>query len=394
MNNLTPKIRPTVPQSLKGNVLSQINKRKKIMKDIRNYSAFAAVIVAFIFVPIVLGNMTQTKAIQLIEDSINQSNEVKTMTIIYQMRNPFTYNPDVIEMNEKMNKVEGQIIYNQPQIWRFENENGWYISDGEKYYWHSNRYNNCIIRQEADTSDFGRLNALFLKPTILLNKVYEMVETKKADLDIVTKGNEICLTIKHKVRSIDKNRFMTGDLFGWYYNNIKGSFLTDCQQKYTFNKQSKLLLSFDISVRYGNEFVCILKSDIIKYNDQFQKDEIVKIPESLQKQYMRKGLFNMSSKQAVSNILADLKNDSTSNEKERFLYYGSKVSIDYKSYYQLEVIEIGETYKTTDYPGEIVPVIIKLENGIIKKLEIRLSKEYQKQPQFKKYWKWQLDDGL
>ena len=61
MNELTPKIRPTVPQSLKGNILSQINKRKNIMKDIRNYSAIAATIAAFIFVPIVLGNITQSK---------------------------------------------------------------------------------------------------------------------------------------------------------------------------------------------------------------------------------------------------------------------------------------------------------------------------------------------
>lgn len=29
MNELTPKIRPIVPQSLKGNVLSQINKKEK-----------------------------------------------------------------------------------------------------------------------------------------------------------------------------------------------------------------------------------------------------------------------------------------------------------------------------------------------------------------------------
>ena len=123
MNKLTPTIRPIVPQSLKGNVLSQINKRKKIMKDIRNYSAIAAVIVAFIFVPIVLGNITHTKAMDLIEDSINQTNEVKTMVITYSMRNPFTYNPDVIEMTSKMNEMTAKIIFEQPAIWRFASKN-------------------------------------------------------------------------------------------------------------------------------------------------------------------------------------------------------------------------------------------------------------------------------
>ena len=82
MNELTPKIRPIVPQSLKGNVLSQINKRKKIMKDIRNYSAIAAVVVAFIFMPIVLGNIKQAKVTDFIEQSISESSDLKSLIIL------------------------------------------------------------------------------------------------------------------------------------------------------------------------------------------------------------------------------------------------------------------------------------------------------------------------
>src|ERR1035437_8134410 len=107
MNELTPKIRPNVPQSLKGNVLSQIKNRKNSMKDIRNYSAIAAVVAAFIYFPFVLGNGTQAKAMDLIEESISKVDDIKTMEIKYLMRNPFTYNPDVIDMREKMNEMTG-----------------------------------------------------------------------------------------------------------------------------------------------------------------------------------------------------------------------------------------------------------------------------------------------
>lgn len=179
MNELTPKILPIVPQSLKGNVLSQINKRKKIMKDIRNYSAIAAVVVAFIFMPIVLGNIKQAKATDFIEQSISESSDLKSLIIKYLMRNPLTYNPDVIELDSKMNEVTGKIIFNEPIVWKFENKNKWYIYDGERSYWYSKVYKDCIIRINMDTSDLGRFNAMFLKSSTILEAIKQLAKDKK-----------------------------------------------------------------------------------------------------------------------------------------------------------------------------------------------------------------------
>ena len=301
MNELTPKFRPIVPQSLKGNVLSQINKRKKLMNDIRNYSAIAAVIVGFIFVPIVLGNITQTKAMDLIEDSINQTNEVKTMVITYSMRNPFTYNPDVIEMTSKMNEMTAKIIFEQPAIWRFASKNKWYIFDGKCAYWYSNAYKDCLVNTKVDTGDLGRFNALFLNPSAFLETVHKISEDKKAKIDMQNKGDSTTLTINYKVRSIDKNRFMTGDLFGWYHNNNKNSFVTDCRQVYVFNKDTKLLKNFYISVFYNNKYVTILKSKKIEYNVPLDKSELTEIPKNLPKRLLnpQNYLINMKSREAV-----------------------------------------------------------------------------------------------
>ena len=280
MNELTPKIRPIVPQSLKGNVLSQINKKRKIMKDIRNYSAIAVVIAAFIFVPIVLGNMSQAKAMNLIEDSISQTNEVKTMVITYSMRNPFTYNPDVIEMTNRMNEMTAKIIFEKPAIWRFASKNKWYVFDGKYTYWHSNAYKNCLVNSEINEGDLGRFNALFLKPSAFLVTVHKIAEDKKAKIFMQNKGDSTTLTINYKVRSIDKNRFMMGDLFGWYHNKNKKSFVTDCRQVYVFDKDTKLLKNFYVSVFYNKKFVTILKSKKIEYNVQVDKSELTEIPKN------------------------------------------------------------------------------------------------------------------
>ena len=387
MNELTPKIRPIVPQSLKGNVLSQIKKRKKRMKDIRNYSAIAAVVAAFIYFPIVLGNGTQAQAMELIEQSISKVDEVKTMVLTYTMRNPFTYNPDVIDMREKMHEMKGEIIFDHPQVWKFESKNKWYIYDGDKTYWYSKSYLNCMVTARVDTGELGRFNAMFLKPAILLEKVHKMAENKDSKIDMQTKGDSITLTINHKVRSIDKYRFMTGDLFGWYNNNIKGSFITDCRQIYVFNRDTKLLRNFKISVLYNNKHTPILISEKIEYNLPVNKEKVIEISKGIKKRYQQTTLDNMSSKQAVSMILNDLKNDSSPSYNERKLFFGSKINLDFKSLYALEILEIGEASKTENYEGELIPVKIKLTNGLVKSSVIKVSR--QKNNRY-----WELDGGL
>ena len=387
MNELTPKIRPLVPQSLKGNVISQIKKRKKRMKDIRNYSAIAAVVAAFIYFPIVLGNGTQAQAMELIEQSISKVDEVKTMVLTYTMRNPFTYNPDVIDMREKMHEMKGEIIFDHPQVWKFESKNKWYIYDGDKTYWYSKSYLNCMVTARVDTGELGRFNAMFLKPAILLEKVHKMAENKDSKIDMQTKGDSITLTINHKVRSIDKYRFMTGDLFGWYNNNIKGSFITDCRQIYVFNRDTKLLRNFKISVLYNNKHTPILISEKIEYNLPVNKEKVIEISKGIKKRYQQTTLDNMSSKQAVSMILNDLKNDSSPSYNERKLFFGSKVNLDFKNLYALEILEIGEASKTENYDGELIPVKIKLTNGLVKSSVIKVSR--QKNNRY-----WELDGGL
>ena len=108
-------------------------------------------------------------------------------------------------------------------------------------------------------------------------------EDKKAKIDMQNKGDSTTLTINYKVRSIDKNRFMTGDLFGWYHNNNKNSFVTDCRHVYVFNKNTKLLRNFYVSVFYNKKFVTILKSKKIEYNIQLDKSELTEIPKNLPK---------------------------------------------------------------------------------------------------------------
>ena len=364
MNELSPKIRPIVPQSLKGNVLSQINKRKKIMKDIRNYSAIAAIVAILIYIPIFSGNNVQAKSIDLIEESILKTDEIKTLVITYSMRNPFTYNPDVIEMNSKMNDITAQIIFEQPAIWRFASKNKWYIFDGNYSYWHSNAYDYCLVgvknsESDFDKSDLGKFNALFLNPTTFMETVLKMAEEKKAKFDMKNEGDSITLTIDCKVRSIDKNRFTTGDLFGWYNSNFKYSFTTNCKQIYVFNKDTKLLKNFYVSVFYNNTFVTVLKSKKIEYNIAIDKAELLYVPQELPKQLLssQNNLVNMSSKQAVEKILIKFKNDSTAtkfvpNRKE-----------DFEKMLGMEILEIGEAYKKDGYVGEIVPYKVKLKDG-------------------------------
>ena len=376
MNELIPKIRPTVPQSLKGNVLSLINKRKKRMKNIRNYSAVAAVVAAFIYFPLVMGNGTQAQAMDLIEQSISKVDEVKTMVITYSMRNPFTYNPDVFDMREKMNQMTGEIIFEQPLVWKFESKNKWYIFDGDKTYWHSDSYDYCTVSFNFILNDLGLFNAMFLKPTSLMETIQKVAKDKNTKIDMQSKGDSIILTFNSKVRSIDKHRFMIGDLFGWYNNKIKGSFVTNCRHIYVFDSKTKLLRSFKISVLEKDKFIVILKSEKINYNVSIDKNKILEKQKSIKKRVLLEYKYfidvNMTSKQAVEKIINAFKTDSTAIMTtnlpiERKEYF--------KNWYGMEILEIGEPYKKDNYVGEIVPCKVKIKDGEIINTNIAVRKD-------------------
>ncbi|MGC3979012.1 MAG: hypothetical protein QM751_12790 [Paludibacteraceae bacterium] len=306
--------------------------------------------------------MTHANAMDLIEDSIKQTNEVKTMVLTYSMRNPFTYNPDVIEMNSKMNDMTGKIIFEKPEKWHFASKNKWYVYDGKCTYWHSDAYNDCLVNENIDAGDLGRFNALFFKPTTFLETIKKIAEDKNAITDMKDKGDSTLISISYKVRSIDKNRFTIGDLFGWYHNNFKYSFTTDCRQVYVFDKETKLLKNFYISVFYNNKYVTILKSKKIEYNVSIDKNELVYIPKELPKRLLKPHnyLVNITSKQAVEKILTTIKNDSTVIMHTNLLPERKEY---FKKWYGMEIIEIGEPYKKDNYVGEIVPCKIKTKDG-------------------------------
>lgn len=382
MNELTPKIRPTVPQSLKGNVISQINKRKIIMRNIRNYSAIAAIVAVLIYFPFFSGNIAQAKSIELIEESILKTDEIKSMVLTYSMRNPFTYNPDVIEMNSQMNDMTAKIIFEQPTIWRFSSKNKWYIFDGNYTYWHSNAYDYCLVgvknsESDFDKSDLGKFNALFLNPTTFMETVRKLAENKKSKIDVQNEGDSIILTINQKVKSIDKNRFGTGDIFGWYHSNYKYSFTTDCQQIFVFNKDTKLLKNFYVSVFYNNKYITVLKSKKIEYNVPIDKSELLYVPKELPKHLLssQKYLVNMSSKQAVEKLLNAFKTDTT-GYAIKDLPVERKIIV--QNWIGMEILEISDPIIEEGYVGEIIPCKLKLKNGetIETKLAVRNDNEF------------------
>ena len=256
----------------------------------------------------------------------------------------------------------------------YASKNKWYVFDGKYTYWHSNAYNDCLVNTKVDAGDLGRFNALFLNPSAFLETVHKMAEDKKAKIEMQNKGDSTTLIINYKVRSIDKNRFTTGDLFGWYHSNFKNSFVTDCRQVYVFNKDTKLLKNFYVSVFFDNKFVTILKSKKIVYNVPLDKSVLTEIPKKLPLRPInpQNFLINMTSKQAVEKIITYFKTDSAAIKF-------TNLPIERKEYLKnwvgMEILKIGEPYKKDNYVGEIVPCKLKLKNSEIINTDISVRND-------------------
>jgi hypothetical protein len=97
-----------------------------------------------------------------------------------------------------------------------------------------------------------------------------------------------------------------------------------------------------------------------------------------------RALIGITSKEAAKLIIAALANKNIEPVKEAFAYF-SKKSIE--QFYGLELLELGESFKSGMYPGEFVPYKIKLPDGTIETHNLALRNDNKNKV-------WMVDGGF
>jgi hypothetical protein len=381
MNALIPKIKPEAPASIKKNVINQIKNESKMKRvNFKRIAAAAAVLVILIVLPLVFSGGSQTKAMTLLEESITKVEELKTMVVTFLVRTMPQDNFDYINLNE--NFVEHTITesFEKQQMFRIEKPQRVAIFDGKTSYLWIKTIDE-ITEFKGIAGIFGDLNMLLIEPKTLLENAQKLAKSKGAKLDLKEDDHKITLTIEAKAQ---------GDFSTSNFSKNSSINESDSKQVFVFDKESKLLQGLDISILVGKKYVTILKTTSIEYNVPIDTKRIVNLPENLVHKIFTTDvtaplLENITAKQAVEKALNALKNKDLSEVEPFFAQY--PIAMIKEMLFGIEIVKIGDSFKSGTYVGEFVPIEVRSANGKTIKTNLAIRNDNKNKT-------WVLDGGI
>jgi hypothetical protein len=380
MNEIIPKIKPSAPLSLKKNIINKIKMEKKKMKRLtfKKLSTAAAIFAALLMLPFVFTANNEAKAaMKLLDESLNRSDNLKTMVVKFRMFTTPYENFDAIREDGSMVEHTFTVMFDHPNKWRLEKSGRISVFDGvNSWSWLKTLEMNVMTNGIAGF--FGDMEE-FLDPQNILKKEQELAKNDGSEINLKETDTQIILTIKSKAK---------GDFTNNYTKN--GSIQeSDNRRIYTFDKETKLIDAIQIQIFYNNNYHTIFETASISYNVHVDVDQLLERPQNvewtnLSKPLNNQALIGITSKEAAKLIFTSLTNRNIESVKEAFRGVSEK---HIERLYGLELMELGDSFKSGLYAGEYVPYKIKLADGEIIEHNIALRNDNQNKV-------WVVDGGL
>jgi len=244
--------------------------------------------------------------------------------------------------------------------WRIEKPGRVVVMDGES----------SLLLIRPNHAAAGGINTGFvgwLKPLLDVDKVLDS-EIKLAQ----QQGSELILSHQQGLDGRDKLLVSVeapsqGDFTNDWLRN-KSISASDNQRIYTFDAESKLLETLEVYVHTDGEDVMVLQITDIEYNLDIDPALFtLELPEEV--------IWYGQPKELADNDFFEACADENWDE---FLKFWSASAVDQriKNYLGgVEIISIGEPFKSGRYPGWFVPYEIKFKNGSIKKMNLAVRND-------------------
>lgn len=393
---LQPKVRVTAPLLLQQHIINELKKditmkqvntkRVQFSPVIKRILAVAAVAVIIFVIPFLnnKNNLTgnAAKASSLFEWAIKAGDLVKTMIIKCSIRTDSKDNFNLV--GKEYDMVEHTITktFIQPEKWKVQKPGRTVLFDGtNQYLWVPAMQEAVKGPKDANYIDWLKI---LLDPTSILWKEKEDVKNNGDNITIKEEGDKLLVTIISKAQ---------GNFMNDYLKNISIA-ESDNRREYVFDNNTKLLKGLKVYTLENKKETLVLSIDDIAYNTPLPADAFaLELPAGVNWQELNLAVTNenfstIASKRAAEMIFAALAKADLDTDKEvwsqfNFMTKNSMV----KNYGGLQVIRIGESFKSGKYPGEFIPYEIKLKDGTVKKWKLALRNDNPKKV-------WLVDGGL
>ena len=317
--------------------------------------------------------------------SITAMDALRSMYISMDVRSQERENFDAI--GEEFDFIEYKFWkqFSGEQPWRIEKPGRIVVWDGEKQFLYMPDISYALTAgQEAGFVEWMRL---FFEPKTILKSEVAFSKKHNAKYKIDKTADEIILSV-------------SADALGDFHNNYlkNSSILTsDNSRVYTFDKVTMLLKTFELFVNSDGRSTRVIKIKNIAYNIPIDASTFsISLPQGVEWRALTdpgyiKAFTKISSKQAAKKFFTALSKEDYDFIKPVWdaLQITDKEKLEeLKSIYGgLEVISIGEPFKSGLYPGEFVPYKIRLNSGEVEEHNLALRNDNPTKT-------WEIDGGL
>jgi len=398
-------MQPVIPftssgSGLKQKILNQIKKEELKMETVQKEkfrlktwqkrAMTVAASIVFIVAVFMLSNHnplvnTAKAAESIMTRSITALESLRSMFITMEVRSDANENFDYISTQSDFieYKIWKQFTGNEP--WRMEKPGRIVLFDGEKQY---------LYIPEASIAYTASKNAglvewmkIFLDPKKIMEYELEFSQQHRAKYATEETSDEIILTVN-------------ADALGDFHNNyLKNASVpeSDNTRIYTFDKTTSLLKSFKLFVNTEGKSVKVIGIKNIAYNIPILATMFtIQLPNGLAWQELTnqeyvKAFTGISAKKAARKFFKALSDEDyktiTPVWDELRIEDKSKME-QLKSFYGgLEMISIGEPFKSGLYPGEFVPYKVKLRSGKVLESNLAIRNDNPSKT-------WEVDGGI
>lgn len=395
---LQPKTEIKAPLLLKQNIINDLSKNNSKVKEgkvkrmqlspfIKKVMAVAAVIMAivisiFFFDKNGTSGNTAKAASSFFENSILANNLVKNMIIKFSVRTEPKDNFELI--GKEYNMVEHTIIktFDKPEKWRVEKPGRIVLFDGNNQYLWIPEIKEAV--KGPKNAGFIDWMKILLDPSSILWKEEAEAKSNSSKITMKEFQGKLFVTITSKAQ---------GNFLNDYMKN-KSINESDNRREYVFDNKTKLLKGLKIYLLDNKKETLILNIESIDYDAAIDPSVFaITLPTGVEWKELNlavtnENFSNITSKRAAELIFEALAKKDFNSDKEVWTQYNfiSKKILG-STYGGMQVIKIGEPFKSGNYPGEFIPYEIKLNDGTIKNWKLALRNDNPNKV-------WMVDGGL
>lgn len=388
IQSLKPKIKISASDNFVNNTIEKLNMEdKKMKKKIPLWTktiAAVMLILLFGFAVFFSANPTQkmsaSPANQIFAKSLITLSQSKSMRVELKIRTLKRDNFDLIGTDYGFVKHSIKVKFSNPKKWRIEKSGRTVVCDGKNQY--LNIQNREFILKADTNAGFVGWLSIFFTPDKILEIEKERSEKQKSNYTVKETKDQLVLTVYSQAQ---------GDFTNDYLKN-SSVMESDNKRIFYFDKKTHQLLSFKLYVIKDKKEILVMKTTDIQYDEMFDAkdfdvqnfgDKKIRNSEDLNTQ-VDEEIKNKTPEEIAHYFFESCAANEWENVEKVYPYLDAGTK-DYLG--GLQIIEIGQSFKSGRYSGFFVPYTIKLKSGHTKKHKLAIRNDNPEKM-------WRVDGGI